>query len=1344
MFRRKRSFSHHQPLDAPSTQSAQSAASHAFLKSQPSSSSLSSAAAATALRSYSSSPAPVENVQTKRMLQRRASLSQTSLITARPGSRNGLRRSTSSTSMTSRTFRDQSLGRPATSSGPVGVPPVPSIPPEVAARRAGNRRSVSVDATMRPSATPPKSPSARAISEDREVRPSTGHSSIRSKGLTTVPEVERSASRASINFSYPMNAGANSPSPPPVSFNRELKTPSPLGERSPHTMPARSVSLSGGKPVTRRSVGLGPGEKNSFAGGKPGTAVAAAQAASLQKDDATLQNHNRAGPFRGSEASHQAPGPISTPSEFRFPPRHPTSPVRSPVRSSVRSPVRSPVRESYNAVGSTKTETPIESVDNMQIDGRLSNYDSAKFMEHTKNIHNLDPADPPTVTVMPIAEEPSPSQNRLGSPMSPRSETENRPSHVRQSVSPPRAARFSSHLSIMGTGEQLHQPPPRSLSPAKSALKYQHKDSLSPDGRTGTAGRLGQTLSELSDGTSVASDDGSKIGYRRKPAKVSFGDEAEIVGVAASPPTSPEDNTIPESPPGKSKFKTNWFGAGKKKSPQTESLGFDEFDDVLKPRPALPSFGSIRGNRDLERQTPVMEELSDNESTASSGSNEIVTSIPFSSDHALGGLLHATRPVAAHDPAESGDRAVAMSNTDEQRDTWDLKENLQAPGIVVGPSQADNVPVSNKEPEGLSNLEPNKQESSATEEPNSNVSAIAAQQSSSDVEGPKSSLELFRVPGGFPRASLEQLDRKFSSKKKIKRKPLEDGNSNTFPDEATNRKSTDNASDDDSSDSVYSDAAEDFDGDGFGSLNAIMSAGSFKPSESNGTVRQSTMTPGETNKDDRMMTPVKESVAQRSLVSDDLSRALDSAYPPVPNTNGTKRPVSVDAYRTRRLHHDGTNGTLPEQNGRGTFNSRQKHAQPRSKRHVSMDPGLSRKADIDGNREPRHAQAASIIIPRPTSNGSDSSSSFKRSSRSPKAGMQHSLRRTLRNNPGPNSPTDNPNSPGKHRPLSSGSTSGKMRTTLRTGDRGERSSFFSTGKVSKTQPSKPGVLFKSRFVDSDNEETGDGPKFMHSRFDDSSDDEEPAENSLPPVRGIPRRQGRYDGDSTELEDSSEDEKRPPSRPTTAQKPVPSTDNPGLSAVAKSRGTTREDLEGFLHQPPREHKPGLLSRLSKRKPKDPDNRVRRLSVASSIKESRQHEDPPHEPVQGNQVPNGYGQNITTVTSNNTEPSSQKPAKRGLKKYRMTESWSLNLSPRTTNSPEPNPDSMDSNRRSSWKKTKSGKSHRSILDNSHPSGPQVRDDLFTPPERQTSARDVGFAPAGRKKRFPALRRALGLRN
>ena len=686
--------------------------------------------------------------------------------------------------------------------------------------------------------------------------------------------------------------------------------------------------------------------------------------------------------------------------------------------------------------------------------------------------------------------------------------------------------------------------------------------------------------------------------------------------------------------------------------------------------------------------------------------------------------------MTAHEPAESHARPVPMSNADE-RDSRDLKENLQARGIDVASSQVDSVPISDKEPEGLYTLD---------EEPNSTVPAVASQQSSSDVEKPKSSLELFRVPGGFPRASVEQ-DRKSSGKRKVKRKPLEKGNSNTLSDEATNQNLDNDSSDDNSSDSVYSDAAEDFDGDGFGSINAIMSVGSFNPSESNGTAGQS-MTPGETNEDDRTISPVQESVAQQHPGSADLSRKLDSAYPPVPNTNGTKRPVSVDATRTRQLPDGGINGTLPGQNAGGTFNSRQTRTQPRSKRPVSMDPGLSRKANIDGNPGPRHAQAASIIIPRPTSNGSDSSSSFKRSSRSSKGGLQHSLRRTLRTNPGPNSPGDNPNSPGKHRPLSSGSTSGKMRTTLRTGDRGEKSSFFSTGKASKPQPSKPGVLFKSRFVDSDDEEAGNGPKFMHSRFVDSSDDERPAENSLPPVRGIPRRQGRYDGDSTELEDSSEDDKRPPLRPTTAQKTVPSTDNPGLTAVAKSRGTTREELEGFLHQPPREHKTGFLSRLSKKKPKDPDNRIRRLSLGSSINETK-HEDPPHEPVQGNQIPNGYGRNITAVTSN-PEPSPQKPAKRGLKKYKMTENWSLNLSPRTTNSPEPNPDPMDSTRRSSWKNNKSGNSHRSILDNSHPSGPQLRDDLFTPPERQTSARDVGFASTGRKKRFPALRKALGLRS
>lgn len=227
-------------------------------------------------------------------------------------------------------------------------------------------------------------------------------------------------------------------------------------------------------------------------------------------------------------------------------------------------------------------------------------------------------------------------------PQSPAAEkipTPQQQAHLRQSSSPGRSARFARWLSVTAAGDQVHQPPPRSVSPVKSALKNPRGNSLSPDRRASFAGRGGLALGEISDGTSVASDEGSRVGIKKRPVKVSFDDEAEVVGVAASPPTSPEEY-VPESPPSKSKSRMSWLGVGKKKQPASDFItGNDDFDEVMKPRPTLPSFGSVRGNREGGPQSAPIPHFSDNDSTASSDDEVSVPEVSFSNDHAFGGLL---------------------------------------------------------------------------------------------------------------------------------------------------------------------------------------------------------------------------------------------------------------------------------------------------------------------------------------------------------------------------------------------------------------------------------------------------------------------------------------------------------------------------------------------------------------------------------------------------------------------------------------------------------------------------------------------------------------------------------
>ena len=135
------------------------------------------------------------------------------------------------------------------------------------------------------------------------------------------------------------------------------------------------------------------------------------------------------------------------------------------------------------------------------------------------------------------------------------------PQGKRLSLSPGRAAHFSAQP-IYETPEAMrHQPPPRSVSPAKSALKHSPSRGASP-----TAGILKYgrgPASEASDISSVISEEGIKAApNRKKSVRVSFDNETVAVGRAASPPTD-IDSPVIMSPQAKVKPGKKWLGFGK-------------------------------------------------------------------------------------------------------------------------------------------------------------------------------------------------------------------------------------------------------------------------------------------------------------------------------------------------------------------------------------------------------------------------------------------------------------------------------------------------------------------------------------------------------------------------------------------------------------------------------------------------------------------------------------------------------------------------------------------------------------------------------------------------------------
>lgn len=95
--------------------------------------------------------------------------------------------------------------------------------------------------------------------------------------------------------------------------------------------------------------------------------------------------------------------------------------------------------------------------------------------------------------------------------------------------------------------------------------------------------------------------------------------------------------------------------------------------------------------------------------------------------------------------------------------------------------------------------------------------------------------------------------------------------------------------------------------------------------------------------------------------------------------------------------------------------------------------------------------------------------------------------------------------------------------TLRGPPKEQKRSSSLFGMRKAKSPTRAGL--GSRVGDSDDED-GPRPTTFRSRFADSSDDEADAP-VLRPVRGIPRRQD--DGDSTDLDDSSDEERKKPNK-----------------------------------------------------------------------------------------------------------------------------------------------------------------------------------------------------------------------
>ncbi|KAI9772747.1 MAG: hypothetical protein M1840_000342 [Geoglossum simile] len=663
-------------IEANENPSAASAAVQAFLSSRASSQSLSSSAAATALRTHTTSPKPVSEVQTKRTLRRQASTSSNSSASGGQHGQDvrGPYKLVSSGSMTERTFRDISpmrgAGRGRGRSAPP-VPVVPDTPPDY-------QHTTTLGQPIRVGSSSPKRPKGRGPSADHvedqvpRAAPASDLSPVEEWGLdlTDAP--------GSVNFSYPIK-NPSSPKLAPINDakpdlgcrlgslaaddagmarglnNGEVAHPQDYigvaADRQVKKKRASTREAIQGSQLADRTVGSGPRGADETYDKQPPTAR---QAGPSPQD---IPNVNTTATTPGKEKEK----PPILPDEQR---------ELQDLRTEYTSPIVSYPLDLGAIPEIGKNDRRDQRNRKTRNAGQLAKQPSTvredcrrEEQEEQGNGRGLEssqwrPRGPRDVqeTSDPRWDAPSADSRQIPRPYSqsppfvptflapattiasskvlepgPVTNSYNNPYANRYPpLSLPRTAHFSTTLPVASdTGQAKHEPPLRSVSPAKSAMKP------SPSSRTGSPmGSLlgkghGHRSVEGSDENSLRSEDG-EMSYTRgtskvkKKARVSFDEDSVVVGRAATPPTSPD------SPEGQKAV----FGHGRREGVDT--------DDGIEPVPTLPSFESARprrkhasGGDDAEEATGSAPATTFAAGSRSSASNRMGAS----SDFALGAVI---------------------------------------------------------------------------------------------------------------------------------------------------------------------------------------------------------------------------------------------------------------------------------------------------------------------------------------------------------------------------------------------------------------------------------------------------------------------------------------------------------------------------------------------------------------------------------------------------------------------------------------------------------------------------------------------------------------------------------
>ncbi|KAI1206674.1 uncharacterized protein F4807DRAFT_219763 [Annulohypoxylon truncatum] len=427
------------------------------------------------------------------------------------------------------------------------------------------------------------------------------------------------------------------------------------------------------------------------------------------------------------------------------------------------------------------------------------------------------------------------------------------------SNSPARQAHFS--VTPSDSLPVRHTPLPRSASPIKSALKR-----TSPTRRETSPSDKSSDMSG-SRGASPHQQD-EAAAQRKKSVRVSFDDRTMATVVGESAPTGDTDESTPPSP---QQTRRPWYsniGRGKRREFTLED------DEIMKPRPALPSFGSIREKKTKETgERPLVRPYEPASSSATPSSPEArpstsgglgdtakpeELSLGQSSDQAIGSVLSQAQ-TSRNAPNISRFReplppvVTSVEGSGYMSDSVGSSDSDDLLNSVTGASDTEEVPSTQAtQLETRDNSQNNSVilEKSAESEvapktvqvPPQEVPRIAVIQPSPKVpeEGTSTANPIgdqdFDVPGGFPADGSEATHDAQNTLNETKDEAIFEPKAAIHPVQTETLPQTtlstttpldtgDDESTDDSHSSIYSDAYEDLsdiDGDGFMSLNAVV------------------------------------------------------------------------------------------------------------------------------------------------------------------------------------------------------------------------------------------------------------------------------------------------------------------------------------------------------------------------------------------------------------------------------------------------------------------------------------------------------------------------------------------